>query len=176
MLEFKLLCQSGIAVPKKVAFVGSGPMPLTSIVLALHHLPSTMFDNYDIDPDANELARELVGSHMDLSSRLTFHTCNIKKAKEQLGDYEVVFLAALVGMDKGTKVEVIEHLARYMKVGATLVVRSAHGARAFLYPIVDKEMLQAAGFETVSVFHPTDEVVNSVIIARRLIRQQEMVS
>ncbi|KAE8677756.1 KNOTTED1-like homeobox protein 6 isoform 1 [Hibiscus syriacus] len=52
-------------------------------------------------------------------------------------EYDVVFLAALVGMDKDEKVRVIDHLAKYMSPGAILMLRSAHGARAFLYPVVD---------------------------------------
>lgn len=82
-----------------------------------------------------------------------------------LKDFEVVFLAALVGMNKEEKVRVIDHLAKYMAPGALLMLRSAHGARAFLYPVVDPCDLR--GFEVLSVFHPTDEVINSVVIARK---------
>lgn len=77
----------------------------------------------------------------------------------------MVFLAALVGMEREEKRKVIEHLARHMKPGAMLVVRSAHGARTFLYPAVEAEDLN--GFEVLSVYHPEDEVVNSVIVARK---------
>lgn len=45
------------------------------------------------------------------------------------------------------------------------MLRSAHGARAFLYPVV--EPCDLRGFEVLSVFHPTDEVINSVVIARK---------
>lgn len=79
--------------------------------------------------------------------------------------YNVVFLAALVGMGREEKREVIDHLARHMAPGALLVVRSAHGARAFLYPVVDLEDLK--GSEVLSVYHPGDEVINSVIVARK---------
>ncbi|CAA6669145.1 unnamed protein product [Spirodela intermedia] len=119
-----------------VAFVGSGPLPLTSIVLAKDHLTAASFHNYDIDPAANAMAARLV--------------------THPLREYDVVFLAALVGMDQQEKERVVEHLARYMAAGATLMLRSAHGARGFLYPVV------------LSVFHPSDEVINSVVIARRL--------
>lgn len=167
LMEFQMLCQSGVVTPKRLAFVGSGPLPLTSMVLALHYMPCTMFDNYDIDADANKLATELVRGDPDLSARMAFHTCNIKKVKERLREYEVVFLAALVGIDGASKAEVIEHLAKQMREGATLVVRSARGARAFLYPVVDEGLLEATGFDVVSVVHPTDEVLNSVIIATK---------
>ncbi|KAA8536741.1 hypothetical protein F0562_029219 [Nyssa sinensis] len=152
-------------VPSRVVFVGSGPLPLTSIVLASYHLTTTSFHNYDIDPLANSMASRLVSSDSDLSQRMFFHTTDIMNVTSELKDYEVVFLAALVGMDKEEKVRVIDHLAKYMAPGALLMLRSAHGARAFLYPVVDPCDLQ--GFEVLSVFHPADEVINSVVIARK---------
>ncbi|GMG99778.1 hypothetical protein Nepgr_001618 [Nepenthes gracilis] len=165
-LEFSILTQHSVRVPVRVAFVGAGPLPLTSIVLATYHLTESFFHNYDIDASANSMASRLVSSAPDLSRRMSFHTSDIMKVTDELKAYDVVFLAALVGMDKEEKVRVIDHLARYMDPGAILMLRSAHGARAFLYPVVDPVDLR--GFEVLSVFHPTDEVINSVLIARRV--------
>ncbi|KAK8480668.1 hypothetical protein V6N13_031305 [Hibiscus sabdariffa] len=166
-LEFNILTEHcSDHVPSNVAFVGSGPLPLTSIVLASSHLNTTYFHNYDIDPSANAKAVGLVSSDPDLSRRMLFHTTDIMDVTDALRDYDVVFLAALVGMDRDAKVRVVDHLAKYMAPGALLMLRSAHGARAFLYPVVDPCDLK--GFELLSVFHPTDEVINSVVIARKL--------
>ncbi|OAY42394.1 nicotianamine synthase [Manihot esculenta] len=164
-LEFTILEQHHPHVPTQVAFVGSGPLPLTSIVLATNHLTSASFHNYDIDPSANSKAFRLVSSHPDLSKRFFFHTTDILNVTNGLKEFDVVFLAALVGMDKEEKIRVIHHLAKYMAHGAILMARSAHGARAFLYPVVDP--CDLIGFEVLSVFHPIDEVINSVIIARK---------
>ncbi|KAM7273114.1 hypothetical protein ACFE04_027778 [Oxalis oulophora] len=169
-LEFQILTQhiNTNQVPKKIAFIGSGPLPLTSIVLATNHLTTTTFHNYDISPSANSLARRLVGADPDLSKRMIFHTKDIMKVSlNELKEYDVVFLAALVGMCKEDKIKAIEHLAKNMAPGAMLMLRSAHGARAFLYPIVDPSDLK--GFQVLSVFHPTDEVINSVVIARKYV-------
>uniref|UniRef100_A0A6N2KUA9 Nicotianamine synthase n=1 Tax=Salix viminalis TaxID=40686 RepID=A0A6N2KUA9_SALVM len=163
-LEFNILNQHHTNVPGKVAFVGSGPLPLTSIVLARNHLTTTSFHNYDIDL-LQLKALQLVTSHPDLSSRMFFHTTDIMKVTSELQEFDVVFLAALVGMDKEEKVKVIDHLAKQMAPGAILMLRSAHGARAFLYPVIDPCDLR--GFEVLSVFHPSDEVINSVVIARK---------
>ncbi|KAG6645903.1 hypothetical protein I3843_08G151000 [Carya illinoinensis] len=166
LLEFNILSQHCTQnVPSKIAFVGSGSLPLTSIILASNHLTSSTFHNYDIDPLANSKAVSLVSSDPDLSKRMFFHTTDIMNVTTALKDFDVVFLAALVGMDKEDKVRVIDHLAKYMAPGALLMLRSAHGARAFLYPVVDPSDLR--GFEVLSVFHPTDEVINSVVIARK---------
>lgn len=165
-LEYTILNQHFTHVPSKIAFVGSGPLPLTSIVLASNHLTTTSFHNYDIDHSANSKALALVSSDPDLSKRMVFQTTDILDVTTALKDYEVVFLAALVGMDKKEKLKIIDHLAKYMAPGATLMLRSAHGARAFLYPVIDP-CDDLRGFEVLSVFHPTDEVINSVVIARK---------
>ncbi|CAN1200906.1 Nicotianamine synthase [Linum perenne] len=172
-LEFTLLNQSSSSsnsdlLPyKRVAFIGSGPLPLTSIVLATKHLTTTCFHNYDIDSSANAMALNLVSSHPDLSKRIFFHTADVMDlTHNHLKDFDVVFLAALVGMDKEMKLAAIRHLGNNMAAGSILMLRSAHGARGFLYPVVDSSDLH--GFELLSVFHPTDEVINSVVIARKL--------
>ncbi|KAK1440409.1 hypothetical protein QVD17_06236 [Tagetes erecta] len=168
LLEYNILNQNYAntsQAPKNVAFVGSGPLPLTSIVMASYHLKETTFHNYDIDPSANSMASRLVASDDDLSKRMVFHTADIMNVTDELKQYDVIFLAALVGMDVDDKVKVIEHLAKYMAPGAILMLRSAHGARAFLYPVVDPQVLQ--GFEVLSIFHPHDDVINSVVISRK---------
>uniref|UniRef100_A0A6N2MT76 Nicotianamine synthase n=1 Tax=Salix viminalis TaxID=40686 RepID=A0A6N2MT76_SALVM len=153
-------------VPKHIAFVGSGPLPLTSIILATDHLRTTCFHNFDIDPSANAKAIQLVSSDSELSKRMFFHTADIMNVSSSFKQYEVVFLAALVGMDKEEKVRVIKHLSGHMAHGALLLLRSANGARAFLYPFIDP-CHDLQGFEVLSVFHPRDDLINSVIIARK---------
>ncbi|KAF7817971.1 nicotianamine synthase [Senna tora] len=155
LLDFTILTQHSTHLPSTIAFVGSGPLPFTSIVLASNHLPTTTFHNYDVDPLANSMARRLFCAHPDLSNRMLFHTTDIMDVTTELKEYEVVYLAALVGMDKEEKTRIIEHLGKYMAPGAFLMLRSAHGARAFLYPVVHPSDLQ--GFELLTVFHPTDE-------------------
>ncbi|KAL5549088.1 hypothetical protein UlMin_004319 [Ulmus minor] len=164
-LEHKILVENGVVCPKKVAFVGSGPMPLTSIIMATHHLKSTHFDNFDIDEKANSLARKMVGSDVELEKRMKFVTQDVMEVRERLGEYDCVFLAALVGMNIEEKVKILGHIRKYMKEGGFLLIRSAKGARAFLYPIVEEHDL--VGFEVLSIFHPTNDVINSVVLVRK---------
>ncbi|KAL8061544.1 hypothetical protein ABFX02_02G092500 [Erythranthe guttata] len=174
-LEFDLLRpHCAPATPRRIAFIGSGPLPLTSIVLATHHLKTTTFHNYDIDASANAEASMLVGADPDLSGRMEFITQDIMEVSgAALKQYDVVFLAALVGMEIEEKMHVVEHLAKNMAPGAILMLRSAHGARAFLYPVVEPRQLR--GFEVMSVFHPTDDVINSVVVARRCPKVDQVV-
>ncbi|XP_062026238.1 nicotianamine synthase-like [Rosa rugosa] len=164
-LENKILNDSGVVHPNKVAFIGSGPMPLTSIVMATHHMKSAHFDNFDIDDKANEVARRIVASDADLEKRMKFETRDIMKVRERLAEYDCIFLAALVGMNKEDKVKILGHIRKYMKDGSFLLVRSAKGARAFLYPVIEEHDL--LGFELLTIFHPNNEVINSVVLVRK---------
>ncbi|TYH56608.1 hypothetical protein ES332_D08G031800v1 [Gossypium tomentosum] len=164
-LEYKILSEHGMVQPKKVAFVGSGPLPLTSIVMATHHLKSTHFDNFDIDEAANYVASQIIASDDEFEKRMKFVTRDIMDVTEELGEYDCIFLAALVGICKEEKIKIVGHIRKYMKGGGLLLVRSANGARAFLYPVVKE--LDLPGFELLSIFHPTDEVINSVVLVRK---------
>ncbi|CAJ2659389.1 unnamed protein product [Trifolium pratense] len=163
--ENKILKENGVVNPNKVAFIGSGPMPLSSIILATHHMESTQFDNFDIDEKANEVASKIVASDKALEKRMKFVTQNIMEVKEKLGQYDCIFLAALVGMSRGEKIKVLGHIRKYMKEGGILLVRSAKGSRAFLYPIVDEN--DVMDFEVLTIFHPTDDVINSVVLLQK---------
>ncbi|XP_004488704.1 nicotianamine synthase-like [Cicer arietinum] len=163
--ETKILKENGVMHAKKVAFIGSGPMPLSSIIMAMHHMESTHFDNFDIDEKANEVASKIVASDKSLEKRMKFVTQDIMEVKEKLGQYDCIFLAALVGMSRGEKVKILGHIRKYMKEGSVLVVRSAKGSRAFLYPIVEENDM--VDFEVLTIFHPMDDVINSVILLRK---------
>jgi nicotianamine synthase len=166
-LEFELLSKHVHGTPMRVAFVGSGPLPLSLLVLATYHMTTTQFYGYDREPSATARARKLLKSDADMASRVEFCTADVMSlTHHELASYDVIFLAALVGTNKDEKEEVIDHLNRYMSVGSVLVVRSAHGARGFLYPVVGPDELK--GFEMASIYHPQDEVINSVVIAKKL--------
>jgi hypothetical protein len=49
--------------------------------------------------------------------------------------FDVVFLAALVGLDAGAKVAILAALAKRLTSGTLIVARSAQGLRAVLYPV-----------------------------------------
>jgi nicotianamine synthase len=49
--------------------------------------------------------------------------------------FDVVFLAALVGLDTGAKVAILAALVAKLTSGTLIVARSAQGLRAVLYPV-----------------------------------------
>ncbi|CAN6444554.1 unnamed protein product [Victoria cruziana] len=162
LLEFNILSEYSTKIPNSMAFVGSGPLSLTSIVLALNHLKTTEFHNYDINPEANLQVSRLVDNQLVLSKRMFFHTIDILDSVDQLGDYDA-FLTALVGMDKHEKMRVVSHLSKQMVPNSILMLRSAPGTRAFLYLVVDPCELH--GFEVLSIYHPTYSNNNKYVSA-----------
>ncbi|ORY03543.1 Nicotianamine synthase [Basidiobolus meristosporus CBS 931.73] len=159
--------------PEKIAFLGSGPLPLTSICLARELLTqigssevtSFVIDNYDIDLEALTVSAALVEQLPDVQSNLIFHHQDVGKIQD-LKCHDIVYLAALVGLAQAEKQEITKQLWRAMRPGSYLVLRSAHSLRTLLYPEIETEML--TGFEPVLVVHPYNEVVNSIVIAKRL--------
>ncbi len=149
------------ALPRRVrslAFVGSGPLPLSSLYLAGEL--DVAVDNFDHDPVALQAGAE-VSAALGYGE-LGFHEADVLAA--DLSGYDVVVLAALVGDTFEAKRRVLRHLAATMRPGAVLLARSARGLRTLLYPPIDRTALD--GFEPLTEVHPVNDVINSAILAR----------
>jgi nicotianamine synthase len=143
----------------RVLFVGSGPLPLTSMLLAERY--GCEVDNLDREPDAVALGVALTdrlgrtGLRFDVGDVIDRH---------DLAGYDLVYLAALAGLDPDAKLGLLSHLARTLTPGTLVLARSAHSLRGLLYPVLDPHDLP--GMDTLSVVHPFTDVVNSVVVAR----------
>lgn len=60
-------------------------------------------------------------------------------------DLDVIFLAALVGLDTPSKLAILKGLVRKLKPGTLLVARSAKGLRGVLYPVSQRCVLIVSG-------------------------------
>lgn len=144
---------------RRALFVGSGPLPLTSLLLAARRGLSVV--NLDIDPEAVALGQQL--AHKLGVSSMTFIASNVLEHHDLEG-VDAVFLAALVGRHRVEKRLILQHLEAHLSPGASVVVRSAHRLRTLLYPDVSVDEL--GGLVPLLEVHPHDDVINSVIIAR----------
>jgi nicotianamine synthase len=118
-----------------MAFIGSGPLPLTSILL-LSYFPYAKIHNIDRDADALRQSQALV-QRLGYASCMT-SSCEDATSEAEASNWEqfnVVFLAALVGMTSAEKMRILGGLARKLKSGCLLVCRSARGMREVLYPV-----------------------------------------
>lgn len=145
---------------RRALFVGSGPLPLTSIVLAQAH--GFHMTNVDLDGPACALGARLA-ERLGLASNMAFVQRDIRDLADLEG-FDVVFVAALVGQRRAEKRAVLSHIARRLSREALVVVRTAQKVRTLLYPGV--ELGDLGGLVPLLELHPHDEVINSVIIAR----------
>jgi nicotianamine synthase len=165
-LEYATLTAVSLNEPQSIAFIGSGPLPLTSFCLA-DRLPNAQIHNIDNDSDA-----------IEISSMLTRQLCykNITFANENayggksLMEFDVVYLAALVGRESEEKLRIIGDVASRMRAGAVLCLRSAHSLRELLYPVIQPSELWNGGIslEPLVDIHPWNHIVNSTLLMRVL--------
>lgn len=148
---------------RKTTFIGSGPLPLSSI-LFVRSLANVEIVNVDISKEANDLAqaickRELCDCEI---SRMSFITTT---SRSTLRDSDVVYVAALVGLDNASKRDILLDVKSKVKHGTTIVIRSADGMRTLLYPSVSEDLVQSIGLKVKVVLHPRNGIVNSIIVA-----------
>ncbi|NED94882.1 methyltransferase domain-containing protein [Phytoactinopolyspora alkaliphila] len=141
-----------------VAFVGSGPLPLSSLFLA-QNLEARV-DGIDCDASAISAARRLTAALN--AGGLRFH--HVDAADADLSGYDAVVIAALVGTTSAEKAAMLRTLRPRMDPECILLMRSARGLRTLLYP--EAEVESWSGFDVLDVVHPDDDVINSVIVAR----------
>ncbi|ORY06895.1 Nicotianamine synthase [Clohesyomyces aquaticus] len=207
-LEAFLPPSSSTTTTLHIAFLGSGPLPLTSYCM-LDRYPHATVHNIDRSTDALRVSHsltEILGyagrmtfQCLDVSLPLTVTTPHYAKngstmeneigvnaiigngegktegESQDWGKFDIVFLAALVGTDTRSKLEILANVARALRPGTLVVVRSAWGLRGVLYPVLElSEEVFRIGFEVLVVVHPWTEVVNSVIVLRVRERDDEV--
>ena len=158
-LEARLLTHAG-GTPTSVAVLGCGPLPLSTVGYADALGCSVV--GLDRDPTAVALAQRVTARIG--TARVRFEQADATDV--DLTAHDAVVLAALVGESPSAKATILRQMAGAMRPGAMLLARSARGLRTLLYPPVDLNAMP--GFEVLEVVHPTDDVVNSVVVARRL--------
>jgi nicotianamine synthase len=90
-------------IPRRVLFVGAGPLPLTSLLLASRHDHT----NIDVDPEAIRLAGRL--ADVLQVDAVRFRCADVLDCTDIAG-YDMVCLAAMVGPQPEEKTRVIKHL------------------------------------------------------------------
>lgn len=192
-LEYCAILSATRIAPQRVAFIGSGPLPLTSLCLlqllkqqnttaALIPNPPSSTTNptnppsqkspviLNVDYDASAIAASLTLSLAlgETGRGMEFICADAAAPSERdLAEFDVVYMAALVGVTQTEKESIMLRVVDRMRAGALLVVRSSWGLRTCLYPEVDlatEALLEK--LECCVVVHPYGQVVNSVIVAR----------
>jgi hypothetical protein len=181
-LELCAILSATKTPPSKVAFIGSGPLPLTSLCL-LQSLKSDalvksmspasgkqaepVILNVDYDEAAIAASLSLCLALGEQGRGMEFICAEATSPAKDLSEFDVVYMAALVGISQVEKEGIMLQVIGRMRKGALLVVRSSWGMRTCLYPEVDlatESLLKR--LEPCVVVHPYGQVVNSVIVAK----------
>lgn len=160
-LEYSCLQGCSAHIEHKAVFVGGGPLPLTSIVLAMDYsVKSTVVDSSN---EACQLAQRVVNA-IGLNNQVS-----VKLGKGEQFDYKnfnVIFLASLAGVDVNKKNQILNRIATTSPKNAHILVRSSEGRRVLLYPRVDE--FYSSYFKPALKVNPLNEVVNSFLIYQKI--------
>jgi nicotianamine synthase len=140
-MELSAISSASPTTPRqRFAFLGCGPLPLTSLCilsqLSQHqHGPQPFILNIDRSPDAIASATKLCQRLAIPETSMAFSCDCAGGTQNDLSDFDVVYVAALVGATSKEKREIFSKVLKRMRPGALLVVRTAHALRTLLYPV-----------------------------------------
>lgn len=159
--EIALIEKSGLKLndASRVLMVGTGPLPLTGFeFMAQRHV---QLDHVDISLSALALC-SLVGNRLGIACE---HILGDGVSVALANKYDVVVIAALAGETVDHKQAIIDNILPSLKAGGRVLLRSAYGTRALLYPAI-----RADAFSRVTLleeYHPNDHIINSVFIYKK---------
>ena len=129
-LEWNALASCSDHKHHTVLFVGSGPLPMTAIILACNYnIRSTLIDN---DPVAVELSRVLI-QVLKLEQMITI-ICADGSSYVNYNNFNVIFVAALVGTHSYQKEKIFNFIQKNASSHTHVIARSSWGKRKLLYP------------------------------------------
>ena len=151
--ELKVLRQTETSPDKPVAFVGSGPLPLTAIDFNLQS--GRKVTCIDSNTDAVRLSRSMI-SNMGLSDKINIvHT---EGASANYKEFGMVMIASLIPQKENVLARIRETAPE-----AIVAVRSVEGAKAMLYEEVDPKDFEKAGLTLVSSTRDTSSTINTTL-------------
>lgn len=144
----------------RVLFIGSGPLPLSSIYMAKKY--NLMIDNVEIDSHAYSVSRKIIYK-LKLDSHINSIHSDILDIKD-FSKYNLIFVAALAGTDEKEKKSVIRHIKRYSTKGTHIILRSVVDLGNLLYPKITQTHLK--GLQLIKYGDTHHGVINNIIITK----------
>jgi hypothetical protein len=141
-----------------IVFVGSGPMPLSPIIL--HLLGDVEVICLEMDSVAYEASSSLL-EHMGLGTKVTVVMEN--GSEYDYSSYNRIFVASLVR----NKRSVLEQISR-TSPDPLVAIRTADGMRQIMYEAIDESQLNKQGWRILGRTCPEDNlVINSTLFLDR---------
>ncbi|KAK6217506.1 nicotianamine synthase [Colletotrichum tabaci] len=128
--------ETQLSHPRKIAFLGSGPTPFTALCMRPRLGDNVEIINIDRSEEAIQhgaLVARCLGDSM------RFVKADVASVPNDLQDCDVVHFAALIGGDEEQKLDLLLCVARAMKKGALIMLRSTDSLRQCLYPKIDTD-------------------------------------
>lgn len=140
-----------------IVFVGSGPMPLSPMILHLFSGVEVVCLEKDIV--AYEASRTLL-EHMEFAAKVRVVLEN--GANFDYGSYNRIFVASLVR----NKQAVLEQISRTAS-DSLIAMRTAEGMKQIMYEAIDEEDLRSQGWHIVGRTQPDEGlVINSTLFLK----------
>jgi nicotianamine synthase len=163
--EIDLIVKYSQNFPKKILLVGSGSLPLSAILMSWK--AGVSVECWDCDSAAVEKSVELV-KRLGVEDRITVKLKDFFLEKD-FKNFDLVLMAALVGINELDKIKVVKHLEKYLLDGQVVLLRTVEKLKTLFYQPVELEWLR--DFKNVQIFNPDDfdksEIINSVILAKK---------
>jgi nicotianamine synthase len=111
--------------------------------------------NVDCDLQAIEMSRKVVQEEPNLAKKMLFlHLNAVDLMSSHIRDYDVIFMALMVGSSREEKLSILKHLHEIMVSGQVLFIRTVHGTiREIRYVRVDMLDLEEIGFQKLLATH-----------------------
>lgn len=139
-------------------FIGGGPMPLTAIAMALDFgIKSVVIDT---DREAVELSAKLV-EKIGLADFIDIR--HVSGEDFDYSDFNVIFVAALAGLQKEVKDKIFNQIKKTAKKGTHILARSSWNNREVLYKPLDDQIYS---FKPIIKVDPYNDIVNSIVIMK----------
>ncbi len=169
-LEWNALASCTYHEHHDVLFVGSGPLPMTAIILALNH--NVRLKLIDNDPVAVRLSRSVIRM-LGLQDMISVAQAD-GSSFEGYGDFNVIFVAALAGTDAGQKEKIFSRIQKSASEDCHIIARSSWGRRKLLYPPLPRSVYSL--FKPILEISPYNEIVNSIVVLKNANRKIGSVS
>jgi nicotianamine synthase len=143
---------------KRILFVGSGPLPLSALLFEKEGWFEAI-DGLDADNLAVQMSNRLctaLGSGLQCIHNRAEHFARYQ-------EYDLIFLAALVGMTDADKQNLLRIIRTSLPGESYVAIRSVTGSRELIYPKLSR---LPQGYNEVGRFVPDDEVINTLILSR----------
>ena len=145
----------------KALFVGSGPLPLSSILMV--RKCGISIDNLDIKKEACALSKKLI-KKIGLSEKIQTIHDNILDI-HNLSGYQTIFIAALAGESEEEKTKIINHVVARSEKNTHIVMRSVSGLGTLLYPEISPAHLK--DMDVIRRSESPREIINNIIIGKK---------